>query len=422
MVCTLSLDDNKSKAEEISKSSLLMNLFSKIDSKSYALENIPFIMGGENLFVDNKAKDVVEQAFGQLNIPDLFKQFDFILNASLSTVIKLKEDLHLTPNFYVLKAKFGDLFNLMTLITPYSDINLTELYKDLKDITLDFNGLLRRTSKELELGKISDMSQLRQERENVGKMLLERIYYKVFLQRELSGSVERPRKPPNLVAVLFQECDVESFYKCTSCSYKFPMKNKSKDLSEISCPECSSTNIEISPPYLNPQNVSIAFPNDLVGFEKDENSPYSPMDLYYLYQASSLPLDIKYLTYEIDPEVFKQIITIPHISWFDYRENDDNIQLYSLWQKNEDKIVVITGISDSSITGPDILPSMSLRIFIRDLNDAVKKKYSREKMIRKSILSDWNLSSWIKLGDETVPDSLASWQGLMKEVIHKEEK
>jgi len=70
------------KSDEISQSSMLISLFSGVDPKTKYFENVPVIMGGEGLITDHQARLKVEEAFGQLNLPDLFETFDFMLYRS----------------------------------------------------------------------------------------------------------------------------------------------------------------------------------------------------------------------------------------------------------------------------------------------------------------------------------------------------
>ena len=59
-----------------------------------------------------------------------------------------------------------------------------------------------------------------------------------------------------------------------------------------------------------------------------------------------------------------------------------------------------------------MISHMAMRIFIRDLNDGIKKGLSRDEIIRKSVLRNWTASNWIKLGGEMTPEELTSWSAL----------
>ena len=114
------------------------------------------------------------------------------------------------------------------------------MHQILGAVTGDFYGVMRRTSFQ-EAAEMITPEQKYQQRAELGELLLERIYYKVFLQRELSGSVEKPRKPTNLIAILFQEGKIKTFAECTACNYKWQKKNSKEKPAE--CPECKSSNV-----------------------------------------------------------------------------------------------------------------------------------------------------------------------------------
>jgi len=94
--------------------------------------------------------------------------------------------------------------------------------------------------------------------------------------------------------------------------------------------------------------------------------------------------------------------------------------MYSLSKLEGDDIMVISGISDSVTQVEGQLSQMALRLFIRDLNEGVKKGYSREDIFSKSILKEWQLSSWIPLKGEFTPEPLTSWTKLKKLASYEE--
>ncbi|MFX0151648.1 MAG: hypothetical protein ACFFAJ_12750, partial [Candidatus Hodarchaeota archaeon] len=102
--------EEDAKFDEITQSSMLISLFSGVDPKTKYFENIPILLGGEGLITDHQTRLKVKEAFGQLNLPDLFKTFDFTLYRSSYEPYKLKEDLVIAPYIYTVKAKHQDTF------------------------------------------------------------------------------------------------------------------------------------------------------------------------------------------------------------------------------------------------------------------------------------------------------------------------
>ncbi|MFX0087727.1 MAG: hypothetical protein ACFFAU_18900 [Candidatus Hodarchaeota archaeon] len=93
----MTVESKDANFDEIVQTSMLISLFSGVDPNTKYFENIPILIGGEGLIGDYQAKLRVEEAFGQLNLPDLFKTFDFTMFRSSYEPYKLREDLVITP-------------------------------------------------------------------------------------------------------------------------------------------------------------------------------------------------------------------------------------------------------------------------------------------------------------------------------------
>ncbi|MFX0090652.1 MAG: hypothetical protein ACFFBD_02725 [Candidatus Hodarchaeota archaeon] len=413
------------KFEEITRSSLLISAFSHLDPETFIFTNRPYLLGGEGLIEDSKARLDIETAYGQLNLPDLFKQFDFVLNVASYLPFKIKEDLVITPNIYSVKSMHGDTFSVILLVTPWSDLNISSLVNELDVLVTDYSGTLQRVKHQVKEESLSNLEGDKQ-LDVATDLLFQKIYFEIFLERRLIGGVEIPRKPSNLFAVVFQEGKIEKSYVCLNkeCGYHYQESDVGEDLL---CSNCGNK-LSIAPPLFTVENISLAFPQDLLDKEKNGEKYISPIDCYYLCQASNLPPELRLVTFRIDQDIFQWLIPFPSKAFFQYRDSDDNLALYSQWRRyergsdpeSEGKVIIVTGIADSRIEGGDTVPQIMNRVFTRNLNEAVKKKWDRPTMVKKSILSSWHLSKWVKMKGEVTPEELVQWQNLELEEIPKD--
>lgn len=397
-----------SKFEEIEQSSLFLSVFSRIDDESGGFVNQPSILGGEGYFSDEHAKDNVEHAFGQLNLPDLFQQFDFVLNVAFYMPFKLKEDLKISPNFYVVKSKFENIFAMYLILTPYSDLNITALNLDLSDLVVDYTGTATRTAlTKTEKKSRLDMTVNPELAESSG-LLLQRIYYRLFLDRTLSGGPEKPTKPANLVAILIQEATINRGWFDLETNNLYTIKEKAPN----------PDNLRPAPPVLSIDSCWFLFPSSL---KKEHATYHGPINLRYLFQASHLPVDLNLAYFRLNPDLFQEIMPLPTKSIFSYRDSDDVISLFShhreiISQDSNDgkkRVQIVTGISDSRMVGDEFFSEMAMRIIIRDIEDGFKKNYSLEKIFSKNMqLASWLKSITYDVTSETIPDGLLSWDNI----------
>jgi len=174
------------KFDEIVQSSMLISLFSGVDPNTKYFENIPILLGGEGLVTDHQARLKVEEAFGQLNLPDLFKTFDFTLFRSSYEPYKLNEDLVISPYIYSVKAKHKDTFLLSLFLTPWADVNLSQFQEKIIDFAADFSGIFRRTTEEIhKSGK--ELLYRTKECEHGANMLMCYLSHLIFDQRQMLG-------------------------------------------------------------------------------------------------------------------------------------------------------------------------------------------------------------------------------------------
>lgn len=400
--------DNSAKFKEIERGSLLMALFSRIDEETGSFMNTPYLLGGEGYYQDEMAKESVEHAFGQLNLPDLFEQFDFILNVAHYLPIKLREDLKILPNFYVVKSKFESVFGMYLILSPYSDLNVTALSRDLSDLIIDYTGTAVRTGLdqqgESKKSRLLDIG-VHPELEEASGFLLRRIYYRLFLDRTLSGGPEKPTKAANLVSIMIQEATIFLGWIDLETNQTFARDDVPEGIDE--------SRLKPAPPVMEVDNVWFVFPPSL----RDEYADYhAPINIRYLFQASHLPVDLNLAYFRLDPNLFEQIMPLPTKSVFSYRTSDDVISLFSHHREFHDegegrvKIQIVTGISDSKMSGGEFMSEMAMRIVIRDIEDGFKKDLPLEKIFSRSM----QLKSWLKtieydVTGETTPEGLLSW-------------
>lgn len=404
--------EKDAKFDEIIQSSMLISLFSGVDPETKYFENIPILLGGQGLIKDHQARLKVEEAFGQLNLPDMFKTFDFTLFRSSYEPYKLKEDLVVSPYIYSVKAQHRDTFIMSLFLTPWADVNLSNFQEKIVDFAKNFSGIFRRTTEELHTMN-KTLEDRHNECERGGVMLMNYLNHLVFDQRQMLGGTEKVSKPTDLLAVLFQRGSIGRYYACIGkCGNSFSAK-KYFDL-DI-CPNCGGRVGSTPIPLFDPKSVSVAFPDGLVKAEALESTGmriHKPIDLLYLFQSSYLPNEIRMTLNRIAEHIFTYIVPLPHRALFEYRDSDDILTLYSLSNLQDDEILIITGIADSITQVEGQLSQMALRIFIRDINELSKKGYTRDEIFQKSILKEWQLSTWVTLEGEGTPEPLMSWTNL----------
>lgn len=410
----------EAKFNEIVQSSMIISLFSGVDPKTKFFLNIPILLGGEGLITDHQARLKVEEAFGQLNLPDLFKTFDFTLHRASYEPYKLKEDLVISPYIYSVKAQHRDTFLMSLFLTPWADVNLSSFQEKIIEFTRAFSGIFRRTTEEIDTMNMP-LEYRQNECERGGTMLIRYLSHLIFDQRQMLGGTEKVSKHTNLLAVLFQKGNIGKYFACMGkCGNSFSAE-KFQDLAV--CPNCGGQ-VSKKPIHLfDPKSVSIAFPDGFTIAEASVNprmTIHKPIDFLYLFQSSYLPSEIRLTLNRIAEHVFTHIVPLPHRALFEYRNSDEILTIYSLSKLENDKILIISGIADSKIQVEGQLSQMALRIFIRDLNEGIKKGFSRDEIFHKSILKDWHLSSWVSLKGEGTPVPLMSWTNL-KETCNLEE-
>jgi hypothetical protein len=411
----MTTEKEEAKFDEIVQTSMLISLFSGVDPNTKYFENVPILMGGEGLIGDHQARLKVEEAFGQLNLPDLYKTFDFTMYRSSYEPYKLREDLVIAPYIYSVKAKHEDTYLMSLFLTPWANVNLSQFQDKINDFASYFSGIFRRSTTEIST-KGKTMQDRTKECEVGGMMLMGYLSHLVFDQRQMLDGAEKVTKPTNLLAVLFQRGTIGKIYACMGkCGNSFSAR---KFLNLEICPNCNDKVSEAPIHIFEPRDVSIAYPHGFKDIDTQDNLPFKapkPIELLYLFQSSYLPNEIRVTLNRISPNVFAQIVPLPHRALFEYRNSDDILTLYSLSKIQNDEILVISGITDSHVQVDGQLSQMALRIFIRDLNEGVKKGYSRKEIFKKSILREWELSTWIKLEGEGTPEPLISWTNLAKE-------
>jgi len=246
-------------------------------------------------------------------------------------------------------------------------------------------------------------------------LLLQRIYYRLFHDRTLSGGPEKPTKPANLVTILIQEATINRGWIDLETNRLYTKKEKANN----------PDNLRPAPPILTIDNCWFLFPPSL----KNEYATYhAPINLRYLFQASHLPVDLNLAYFRLNPDLFQEIMPLPTKSIFTYRDSDDVISLFSHHREMKDdevenggkRIQIVTGISDSRMVSDEFFSEMAMRIIIRDIEDGFKKKQSLEKIFSKNM----QLASWLKsvsydVKGETTPQGLMGWQDI--EVKRREE-
>jgi len=403
--------NEKTIGDQIIKSSITIATISNLDPHSSLTINTPILIGGESLIKDADARLRIEQRFGQINILDLFMGKQYVLKSASYFSEPIEELSGLVPNIYLVKVKYEDTYLLSLLITPYSDINLTEFTDELNFIGRSYHGTFRRTAKQLELGQIDDMKR-RAECTITAETLISLLHYRIFNLRRLRGGVDSPHKQSYFSLVMFMKGRIlNEGFLCIKCNTMYPSHDISDDKK---CPKCGEPLVK-APPNLNIESIAFGFPDAFIDFASKVN--LHPLDYLTIYTVSMIPPAVKIAVHNINPHVFSSVLTLPRRAIFDIVGSNDLIDLYSLWSINNDEINMIIAFSDSRLEGYDLPTYMNERVFIRDLSEGIAKGVSYEETFRKSVTKEWNLSRYFSLKELDENASLNTWTGVKNECL-----
>lgn len=390
-------------AEQIKMFSMSIAAISTYDEGGGLLFNTPIIIGGEKLVEDLSLLSLVEQGFGQLNIVDLFLGKDYILRSASYIAESLTSFEHLVPNLYLVKTDYRNAYLLGLLITPYSDINIVEYLKESAFITKSYYGTFRRSTAQYTNGIIDDPTR-RMECYDTARTLMSLLHYRVFDIRRLRGGSLLPGKQAYFAAVMIIDAKIhQSDYICLRCGtvYNSPQENNK-------CPSCGGRVVK-APPVFEFEKITFIFPDALI--EKPDVK-MTPLDYLTLYVQSEIPPSVKLAVHRINPLIFSNILYIPRRVIFEYKGTNDVIDLFSLWNHEGDHVKLFIAIADSRYENYDLMPYMAERVFLRDLSQGLDKKMPIQKIIKSSIIKDWNITSPISFQELDSNERYHTWVGL----------
>jgi len=387
---------------------MIIALFSAINRHVNVIKNIPTILKNGSTIEDATSKRHIEEGYGQLNISDILNQQEFILSSANYSTHGLNSELTLLPDIYTVKKKYEDSLLMMLIISPWSDLNVTELNKATSELCKNFNGVYRRGSVDVEQMKIPT-EELHYQCEKASKLLLRELYYRVFLNRAMRGITEKIYKSSNLIAILFQEGIFSALMQCfDECGHVYRPEN----LQKTECPNCGGK-LGWAPPVFQPKRIAIAYPNDFLQLEAQNIRSYLPIDLFFLYQASDLPSQVRFMLNRINRRIFQSSVPFLDEAIFNTVEGQDFLYLYNVPKQKGDRILMITAICDSRFQGSSTLPTMTIRALIRALSEGKISGYNNQQISIYPIIKTWNFSEWIGVGkNSTQWEQLLSWKNL----------
>lgn len=397
-----------SRHEEIELASMIIALYSAIDQHVNTFENISTILKNGSTIDDQTSKRHVEEGYGQLNISDILNQPNFILTSASYSNYRLNHDLALLPNIHTVKTRYGNSLLMMLLISPWSDLNVTELHEAANELCKNFNGVFRRGSVDIARMKISAKKR-RFQCEKASQLLLQGLYHRIFSDRSMRGTPKKFRKTGNLIAILFQEGILSALIQCFGeCGHVYRPENIQRTV----CPSCGGK-LGWAPPVFQPKKIAIAYPNDLLRLETQNIRSYLPIDLLFLYQASDLPSQVRLMLNRINSRIFQSGVPFLEEAIFETVYGQDFLYLYNISKQKDDRILMITAICDSRFQGSSTIPTMIIRALIRTLCEGKIMKYNYQKIPIYPIIKTWNFSDWIGISKKSGDwEQLLSWKNL----------
>jgi len=389
---------------------MIIALFSAIDRQLNAFENFSAILRNGTTIDDETSKRHLEEGYGQLNISDILNQPDFILSSASYSTYRLTRELTLLPNIHAVKTRYGDSLLMMLLLTPWSDLNITELREAAKELCKNFNGVYRRGAADIERMKISVQDRCVQCKE-ANQLLFQALYHRFFSDRAMRGIPGKFPKAGNLVAILFQEGILSALMQCFGkCGHIYRQEN----IQEIKCPNCGGK-LGWGPPVFQPERIAMAYPNEFLRLESQNIRSYLPIDLFFLYQASDLPSQVRLMLNRIDRRIFQSSVSFLEETVFDTSEGQEFLYLYNVSKRKGDRILMVTAICDSRFQGTSTLPIVTIRALIRTLSEGKITEYTTQKISMYPTIETWKFSEWIGVGAESAQwDQLLSWKNLSR--------
>ena len=401
------MTNTQSVAEQIKNVSMSISTISNLDPNTGLTVNTPILIGGEKLIKSPDLYNYIEQGFGQLNITDLFLGKDFVLKTAAYLAESIHKIDYLVPNLYLFKTNYEETYQLGLLITPYSDINVTEYLSEGDLITRFYTGTFKRTLKQMKLKKITD-SRRRKECIDMARILLSLLHYRIFDLRKLRGGIEKVKKSAYLSAVVIITSKIRQEGKL--CVGECGTLYRPGEAQGNICPKCGGPLVD-APPTLDIKNIRFAFSPKL----KTLTSHVTPLDYFSFFIYSEIPLAVKLAIHRINPKIFSSVLYIPSRVIFEINSTDDLIDVYTLWTRDKNEITLVSAIADSRLKNLDLPSQMSERVFIRDLNEGLEKNLTFEEIFSKSILKDWILTKAFPLKYLDEKPEYQSWEGLENE-------
>lgn len=375
--------------EQIERSSVNISVFSHLDEEAMIPVNIPLLLGGEDMISQKTTVEKVEEGFGQLNIMDLFKEQDFILNCALYSTFRIGDKEIISPNIYEFKARSDRTYLLNMLITPYSDLNLTKYFDEIQFMTDAYQGINLR--QEVEDLTLSD-SEAYEESQDKAARLAKYLHYQIFQERSMRSGVERVKKEGFMICAMFINASIEANTEL-QCFGECGRTYRQEEIKTEYC-DCGGPLVN-APPILKINTISYAFPEQIGQLTKSQVSPISALDRYL---SVLMPRNINLAINRISPEIFSNLVTIPKSSIYYSKNFEDYIEVISDWRENPDgTFSIFTAITDTRFHDQSLPSSITLGILVRDIVEGLKKGLSREEIHGKTQIRDWLLTPNLKL-------------------------
>ena len=355
--------------------------------------NIPQIFGGDAIIKDELARTNLEDALGQLNVIDLFVEQETVLEIAKYDTWNTVDKEKLTPHIYLLKQSYDHAYLLNVLVTPYADINVTMARDELKFIATAFNGIFRRTRKQIELGQINSQEQISELKKYASKTG-SFYHWQLFSEKSLRGGIESLGRAPMIVGAMYLKGEIKN--NETQCIGTCGKTYETESYPPGSTCECGGKIIS-APPYVTFNELAFVLPANIQEIIPEH---IVPNDLVRYITDILVPRGVSLTLNRISSEYFGDIVSIPTTAYFTDKQTNDFVKVQLNYHITEDrKITLFACIADSRYNNPELVSSMSLPVIMRTIKEGIKEGEPLMHTLKRSELKDWILTSFIKLNE-----------------------
>ncbi|MHA1304257.1 MAG: hypothetical protein ACTSPI_11205, partial [Candidatus Heimdallarchaeaceae archaeon] len=183
-----------------------------------------------------------------------------------------------------------------------------------------------------------------------------------------------------------------------------------------------------TPPYLKIKELSFAYPEGFSEIIADERE-YSPKNILKYVLDIFLPRDVSLALNRISNLKFDQLISIPNRALWRLKSTNDIIKISIEHNIQNEEVIIFVSITDSRFYDKRLISAVSLPVISRNIISGIRKGYSWNSTIQRSVLRDWKVTPFIPIDDlanfqrlEDITKSTIVETYLHKEVEEEQEK